>query len=157
MSIKLAKRAAASIMDRGVSSIRIANGSLEEAAKAITKEDVRALIKSGKIYAVKKRENLSLHGKALKEKRRKGRSRGPGRRKGTTRARRGILYQKKVRAQRRLIKDMKEKKELSNEQFKRYYALVKGGTFPTKLSLINHIRSSGISMTDERAKELKSI
>jgi large subunit ribosomal protein L19e len=157
MSIKLAKRAAAGILDRGVSSIRIANGSVEDAAKAITKEDVRALIKSGKIYALKEKPNLSLHGLELKRKRRKGRGRGPGRRKGTTRARQGLPYQKKVRAQRRLIKEMKAKNELDNAMFRKYYALVKGGTFPTKVSLINHIRSSGVQITEERAKELKSI
>lgn len=157
MSIKLAKRAASSIMRRGVSSIRISKGSLEDASKAITKEDVRALIKSGKMYAVKEGKNLSLHGKELKKKRRKGRARGPGRRKGSTKARTGVLYKKKVRAQRRIIGDLKAKGEIDNTVFKRYYALVKGGTFPTKMSLINHIRNSGISMTDERAKELKSI
>ncbi len=156
MSIKLTKRAAAQIMKRGVNSIRIQEGSLEDAKKAITKEDVRALIKSGKVYAIKEKTTLSLHGRELKRKRRAGRARGPGRRKGSHKARSGSPYVKKVRAQRRILASLKGANEIDNVMFKRYYALVKGGTFQTKLSLINHIRTS-VKMTDERAAELKKL
>lgn len=156
MSIKLTKRAAAQIMKRGVNSVRIQDGALEDAKKAITKEDVRALIKSGKVYAIKERTTLSLHGKELREKRHAGRARGPGRRKGAYKARRGSPYVKKVRAQRRILASLKGSGEMDNATFKRYYALVKGGTFQTKLSLINHIRT-GVKMSDERAAELKRL
>lgn len=156
MSIKLTKRAASSIMKRGVNSIRIADGALEDAKKAITKEDVRELIKSGKVYAIKEKRNLSLHGQELGEKRRAGRARGKGRRKGTMKARGGLAYKKKVRGQRRILKALKKSGEIDNAMFKRYYALVKGGTFQTKLSLINHIRTA-VKMDDGRAAELKKL
>ncbi len=156
MSIKFTKRAAALILRRGVNSIRIQDGALEDAQKAITKEDVRALIKSGKVYAIKANSTLSLHGKELKEKRHAGRARGPGRRKGTRKARKGMTYKKKVRAQRRILKALKKSSEIDNTMFKRYYALVKGGNFQTKLSLINHIRTT-VKMTDERVEELKKL
>ena len=76
MSIKLTKRIAAIVMDRGESSIRINPTALAEAKKAITREDVRVLIKNGSVYAIKEKKNLSLHGKELKKKRIAGRKRG---------------------------------------------------------------------------------
>ncbi len=156
MSIKLTKRAAAALLKRGVSSVRIAEGSLGDAKKALTKDDVRELVKAGKIYALPAKKNASLHGKELREKRRMGRSRGHGRRKGTSNARTGYSYKKKVRAQRRVLKALKKSGEINNATFKRYYALVKGGTFQTKMSMINHIRG-GVKIADERAAELKKL
>ncbi|MCL4375807.1 hypothetical protein M1394_03340 [Candidatus Marsarchaeota archaeon] len=87
MSIKFAKRAAGQILNRGESSIRINQNSLQDAAKAITKEDVRALISNGGIYAIPAKHNVSMNSKTLRKKRSEGRRRGKGRRRGTSNAR----------------------------------------------------------------------
>ena len=157
MSIKLTKRVAANILKRGVSSIRIKSDAIEDAGKAITREDVRALIKNGRVYALKEKENISMYSKVLKEKRAKGRRRGKGRKKGTRKARGMMTYQKKVRAQRRILSELKKEKAINNEMFKKFYALVKGGSFQTKMTLINHIKSKGVSITDEQMNKLKHI
>ena len=157
MSIKLTKRVAAIIMDRGENSIRINPTAIAEAKKAITREDVRALIKNGSVYAIKEKKNLSIHGKELRKKRIEGRKRGPGRRKGTKNARHNISYPKKIRGQRRILKNLKEDKIIDNVVFKKYYKLTKGGGFPTKISLINHIKDSGIKISDELTEKLKHI
>ncbi len=158
MSIKLTKRIAAIVMDRGESSIRINPTALAEAKKAITREDVRVLIKNGSVYAIKEKKNLSLHGKELKKKRIAGRKRGYGRRKGTKNARSGTsLYPKKIRGQRRILKSLKNDKIIDNIVFKKYYKLTKGGSFPTKISLINHIKDSGVKINDELMEKLKHI
>ncbi len=157
MSIKLTKRVAADLMKRGKNAVRIKEDSLEDATKAITREDVRDLIKKNAVYAKPKKKVLSLHGKLLKEKRKKGRARGPGRKRGTTKARTGDLYMKKIRAQRRIIKQLKEDKVIDNLTFKKFYALVKGGTFANKSSLLNHIKTHGIMLNDEMYNKLKHI
>ena len=157
MSIKLTKRTAASTLKRGKSSIRIKHDALEDAGKAITREDVRALIKNGRVYALKEKENISVYSKILKDKRAKGRRRGKGRKKGTRKARGTMTYQKKVRAQRRILAELKKEKAINNEMFKKFYALVKGGTFQTKMILINHIKSRGVNLTDEQMNKLKHI
>ncbi len=157
MSIKLTKRIAADILGRGENSIRISAGSLEEAKKAITREDVRSLIKTGSVYALKERGLLSIRGKILEKKKKQGRRRGPGTKKGTRKARSGNPYKKRIGGQRRVLKKLKEEKLIDNEMFKRFYALVKGGNFTGKATLINHIKESGIQIGDEKFAELKKL
>jgi large subunit ribosomal protein L19e len=157
MSIKLTKRIAADLLGRGVSSIRINGSGLEDADKAITREDVRRLITKGDVYAQKEKRNLSLYGKVLKKKRGQGRGRGPGRKKGTAKARRTVEHKKRIRAQRRVLFKLKDEKAINNELFKEFYKLVRGGTFTSKASLLGHIKSKGVVLSDEKFKELKHI
>ena len=155
MSIKLTRRIAAQIMKRGESSVRIKPDFTADAKKAITREDVRAMIESGSVYVIKPKHNLSAYSKVLKKKRMQGRRRGPGRRKGTSKARGTLEYPKKVRGQRRVIKALKADGTIDNEQFRKYYALVKGGTFASKASLISHIRNDGVAIDDDKAAKLR--
>jgi len=157
MSIELTKRIAADLLERGVSSIKISDKGLAEAKKAITREDVRKLIKDGLIYAEAQKKNTSIYGKELKVKRAKGRRRGTGSKKGTRNARGGTPYQKRIRALRRLLLELKKDKTIDNEKFKIFYRLAKGGTFQNKASMLNHIRESGINIDDEKYKKLKHI
>lgn len=157
MSIRLTKRIASELLGRGTSSIRIKPDFIKDAEKAITREDVRAMLKSGSIYATKEKHNISAYSKVLNEKRKKGRRRGAGRRKGTKAARGVLEYKKKIRGQRRLIKALKEEKLIDNEKFKKYYALVKGGNFISKASLLNHIRNDGININEDKAKQLRHV
>lgn len=81
MSVKLTRRVASELLKRGESAVKIKPDALKDAEKAITREDVRNLIKSGNIYATKAKHNISAYSKVLREKRKKGRRRGMGRRK----------------------------------------------------------------------------
>ncbi len=155
MTVRLTKRIAADLLERGVSSVRIKESATAEAEKAITREDVRALIKKGDIYALAEKRNVSTYGKLLKVKRSKGRSRGSGRKRGTIKARGSIEYKKKIRAQRRVLLALKGDKTINNELFKEFYRLVRGGTFQSKASLLGHIRGEGVGISDERYQKLK--
>lgn len=155
MTIQLTKRLAARILKRGVNAVKIKEIAYTEASKAITGEDVRALIKNGSLYTIKKKKNLSLHGKELHKKRLKGARRGTGKKKGTLKARTGRTYPQHIRAQRRIIKTLKVDSTINNEQFKKFYKLIKGGTFATKSQLINHIIQAGVSIDEERFNKLK--
>ncbi len=64
-----------------------------------------------------------------------------------------MLYKKKVRAQRRILSALKTEKTIDNENYKKFYRLVKGGTFQTKISLINHIKSQGVPAKPTRRTE----
>ena len=155
MSIKLTRRIAAQLLDRGETSVRIKKDSLEDATNAITRDDVRRLISSGGVYALPKKKTMSFHSKVLHKKRAEGRRRGPGRRKGTLKARGGLEYKKKIRGQRRVLAFLKGEHVLENDKFGEYYRLVKGGTFASKVLLLNRIRSDGIEITDEKFEKLK--
>lgn len=157
MSIKLTRRVAADLLGRGTSAVRIKEDAIPEAEKAITRDDVRALIQKGLVYAEKKKHNISAYGKILKEKRGQGRKRGTGKRRGTEKARASVEYKKRVRAQRRVLAQLKQEKAFNNEKFKEFYRLVKGGTFASKASLLGHIKGDGIQISDEQFKKLKHI
>ncbi|MGD0729159.1 MAG: 50S ribosomal protein L19e [Candidatus Micrarchaeaceae archaeon] len=157
MSIKLTKRIASELTERGESAIRIKPEMIAEAKKAITREDVRLLIKNGSIYTTKLKHNLSAYSKVLKEKRKQGRRRGIGRRKGTLKARGTVEYKKKIRGQRRVLAALKTEKIIANDRFKKYYALVKGGNFVNKVSLLNHIRNDGVQINDEKFNQLRHV
>jgi Ribosomal protein L19E len=63
MGVKLVRRVAADLLGRGESSIRLKGASIEDINKAITRDDVRELIKSGKVYALNEKHNLSVYGR----------------------------------------------------------------------------------------------
>ncbi len=156
--VTLVRRMAGNIMSRGQSKIRIKPSAMDDVKNVLTRDDVRGLIKDGKVYAIEEKHNLSLYGKKLREKRKQGRGRGPGRRRGTAKARHGDMdHKKRVRAQRRLLKVLKEDKTIDNEQFKHLYALVSGGTFMSKVSLLTRIKSSGIELSNEKYEKLRHI
>jgi large subunit ribosomal protein L19e len=157
MSVKLTRRIAAELMERGESAVKIKPSAINDAKKAITREDVRGLIKNGSIYPVKLKHNISAHSKVLKEKRKKGRRRGMGRRKGTLKARGTVEYKKRIRGQRRVLRMLKDESVIDNGRFKKYYALVKGGNFASKATLINHIKNDGVNMNDEKIKQLRHL
>jgi large subunit ribosomal protein L19e len=157
MSVELTRRIAAKIMKRGESKIRISRAAVADAEKAITADDVRALIKGGKVYAVKMKHNISFRSTVVRKKKMQGRRRGRGSRKGTAGARLSVDYKKRVRGQRRILKRLKSTNKIDNQTYKRFYLLVKGGTFANKASLISHMKSTGIDISDDAAKELRHI
>ncbi|MGC8571858.1 MAG: 50S ribosomal protein L19e [Candidatus Micrarchaeia archaeon] len=160
MSIKLTKRIAAEILGRGVSSIKITAKGLEDSKKAITREDVRKLIKDGSIYAEAQKHNKSLYSKPIITKKGKiKRRRGVSKRRGTKNARSNnrVAYEKRIRALRRILLALKKEKIIDNERFKKFYKLARGGMFATKGTMLNHIKESGINIDDEKMQKLKHI
>ena len=155
MSVKLTKRIASELLGRGMNSVRLKPEAVKEAEKALTRDDVRELIKSGCVFALKAKHNISQYGVELAKKRTQGRKRGQGKRRGTLKARGQLDYKKKIRAQRRVIASLKADKTIDNLMFKKLYLLVKGGTFPNKVTLLNRIRSEGVALDEEKFAKLR--
>jgi large subunit ribosomal protein L19e len=148
MSVKFTKRVAAELMGRGVNAIRMNPNNMEDINKAITRDDVRKLIKDGAVIALKPKHEL--YPRVVEEKRK----RGKGKRKGSANARKGRTWEKKVRSQRLVLRRLKDIKKIDNVVFKRYYLLIKGNAFPDKRSLLLHLSDDGIKMSDEELKQL---
>jgi large subunit ribosomal protein L19e len=155
MSSTFVRRIASDLLGRGESAIRFNPNSKEEISKAITRDDVRALIHSKAVFALPMKKNQSANSKILKEKRDAGRRRGRGKRKGTLKARGTMSWEKKVRSQRALIKELKKQGKLDTKTFSKYYGLVKGNVFPDKASLIRNLKSANIEVSDEFITQLK--
>lgn len=154
MGLKFAKRTASKLLGRGESAIKINPGAVSDAKKAITRDDIRALISNGSIYADKIKKNKSINAKMLKQKRDEGRRRGPGKRKGTRKARGGLTWEKKVRSQRMLLRELRGMKKLDTKSFNQFYGLIKGSFFPDKASLLRRLLENGVQLSDEEMKTI---
>lgn len=154
MTLQFTKRIAAELLKRGETSVRINPIAMENATKAMTREDVKRLIADGSVYALKAKHNLSLSSKKLRIRRAKGRSRGQGRRKGSDKARQGSRWEKKTRSQRLLLKQLKLTSKIDKKVFRRYYMLIKGNSFPDKASLLRHLEEGGIKVSPEELAKM---
>jgi len=119
---------AAKVLDVGVNRVRIDPENLERIADAITRDDIRALIREGIIWAesVKGISRGRIRRKrALKKKR----GRGSGSKKGAIGARlpRKRLWVTKVRAMRSHLKKVREKGDITSDVFDKLYLQIKGG------------------------------
>ena len=131
MSLKTAKRIAAYELDVGESRIKFKTENVSKAAEALTREDIRGLVKDGSIYAVAVSGQNRLRGKHYHDQKKKGRKRGRGNRKGKMYSR---ISQKddwmvKVRSQRRYLAKLREEKKLVGADARRVYLMVKGRAF----------------------------
>lgn len=81
------KRIAADLLKVGQTRVWIDPKSYEEVSEAVTREDIRKLIKRNVIQKKPKKGNSRGRYKRFKAQKDKGRRRGPGSRKGTRNAR----------------------------------------------------------------------
>ena len=125
------KKIASKILKCGVEKVWI-DPSNEKVRQAITRRDIRRFIKEG---AIKKIPDKKRKSKPSKPQQRMGS------RKGTKGARRGkkSSWLRVVRPQRKLIKELKEKKQLTPNTYRKVYKLVKGGMFRSKTHLMNYL------------------
>ena len=130
------KRIAARIMKCGVSRVRIKPS--EEVEEALTREDIRGLIQKGMIWSIQKKGTSKFASKKKLEQKRKGRMRGPGRRKGTKGARKNdkTKWIEKVRPLRRLLAELRENGQIGRQDYGVLYKRVKGGFFRNKKHLL---------------------
>jgi len=136
--LTLQRRLAAKILKVGKSKIWIDSARIKDAQTAITRIDVKNLIKKG---VIKK-----MPGKVKMPKEKKKRKRGPGSRKGSKHAR---LPKKRrwintVRPLRRMLKELKEGGQIDNRTYRKLYMLVKGGQFRNRSHLRIYLKQHGI-------------
>jgi len=107
---------------------------------AITKDDVRKLIVDGVVS--KKPDTGHSRGRAriLLEKKKLKRKRGPGKRKGTKKARKTTNeYNLKIRALRKKLKEIKSEDKLNGKSYSQTYLRIKGNYFRGKKHLEEYI------------------
>jgi len=133
MGVKTVRRLAADILKVGESRIWIDPERLEEVENAVTRADVRRLIKSGII-----RKRPASTPSRVRARAKSGRK-GPGSRKGAKGARLSVTWVEKVRAQRSLLKELRDKKIISRRVYRKLYLMVKGGAFASKRALMSYV------------------
>ena len=134
-TLRLQKRLAASILKVGQSRVWLDPERLDDIKSAITRADIRRLIKEGAIKA--------LPPKIKKPKEKKKRRKGPGRRKGSRKAGKDESI-KTVRALRKFLKELRDSGKITRRQYRELYLKVKGGMFRSRAHLKLYLRDRGI-------------
>jgi large subunit ribosomal protein L19e len=144
MNLSIVRRLAAEVLGVGESRVYIDPSKLDEAASAITKEDVRKLIEKGVIAAKPVRGTSRARAKLRHLKKRRGLRRGEGSRKGSVADLERKLWIARVRALRRYLRMLRNRRLIDKKAYRRLYKLVKGGVFQSRAHLKEYIKQQGL-------------
>ncbi|MFX1378116.1 MAG: 50S ribosomal protein L19e [Promethearchaeota archaeon] len=142
MNLKPQKRMAADILKCGENRVYFDPYLIEDISLAITREDVRNLIKQGAIQK-KYKQGISKYRKNLRHERKKrGRARGLGKRKGTKYARtpKKRTWIRRIRPIRRELKKLRDRKLITPANYRKLYKNAKGGMFTSVAQLNRYIK-----------------
>ena len=127
----------ARVLDVGSNRIRFEPDKLDDISDAITREDMRSLIKNGTIWTIKvKGISRSRAEKKLKTRRKHGTAAGSKKGKKTARVGKKEVYVKKTKAMRRHLKILKARNDINRETFWALYKRIKGGNVRS----LSHLR-----------------
>jgi large subunit ribosomal protein L19e len=134
VELKVQKRLAADIAGCSPKRISFDTSRLSDIKEAITKADIRGLIRDGAIL-VRPARGVSRHrARERQEKRSNGQMRGFGSRKGKATARlpHKEAWMTKIRNQRAFLQEIRERKLIDNKDFRMLYLRAKSGFFRSR-------------------------
>ncbi|MFP9192559.1 50S ribosomal protein L19e [Natronosalvus vescus] len=135
------KRLAADVLDVGKNRVWFDPDAQGDIASAITREEIRELVDDGVIRAKDARGNSRGRARERNKKRAYGHKKGPGKRRGKKGARQNEKEQwtSQIRAQRRKLRELRDKGELTPTQYRQLYRKASGGEFRSVRYLLNYI------------------
>ena len=134
MKLDVHKRKAAKLLKTSPKKIKFNTSKLADIKEAITKTDLRGLIRDGTISKKQDKGVSRVRARKTQTQRRKGLQKGAGKRKGSANARVNTKesWKAKVRTQRTFIKELKDKGIIEQKTYRMLYSKVKGGYFRSK-------------------------
>lgn len=139
------RRLAAKILKCGLGRVWVDPSSQEELADAVTRADIRSAIKAGVIRrkAVQGTSRVRARLHAIEVK--KGRHSGDGSRRGTPFARstKKERWMRRIRAQRDLLKELRDAERIPRSVYREFYRRAKGGMFRSRAHLVLNLKLAG--------------
>merc|ERR1712093_915488 len=149
--LRLQKRLAATVLKCGKKRVWIDPNETNEVALANSRKNIKKLFKDGLIM----KRQVGMHSrsrcKRVHEAKRKGRHQGHGKRRGTKNARMPskVLWMRRQRVLRRLLKKYREAKKISKDIYHYFYLHAKGNIYKNKSVLVEAIHK----MKQEKIRE----
>ncbi|MCK5031316.1 MAG: 50S ribosomal protein L19e [Thermoplasmatales archaeon] len=140
------RRMASTLLKCGANRVWMDHDRIDEIAKAVTKDDIRILIRGRAIESKQKKGTSRGRKKFNAEQKKKGRRRGYGSRKGAKYARlpRKERWIRTIRPIRSYLKMLRSEEKINRTIYRKYYRKAKGGEFRSKRHLETHLISDGI-------------
>lgn len=147
------RRMAAQLLKCGEGRVWIDPSRQEDLADAVTRKDIRGAIKAGVIQRLPIAGTSRGRARRLAEERRKGRHQGPGSRKGSplSRVTKKGRWMRRIRAQRSLLAELREKKTIPASVYRKFYQKAKGGMFRSRAHLMLNLRLAGHVPEEKKA------
>ncbi|UCD14289.1 MAG: 50S ribosomal protein L19e [Thermoplasmatales archaeon] len=146
------RRVAATILKCGENRVWMDPDRTDEIAKAVTRGDIKILVK-GRAIKSRQVQGISSGRKKFRQKQKdKGRRKGHGSRKGAKYARlsRKERWINTIRPIRAYLRQLRDDKLIDRGAYRKYYRKAKGGEFRNKHHLKTHLISDGILKEDKQ-------
>jgi len=139
------RRLAAALLNCGEGRVWIDPATQEELEDSVTRSDIRSAIKAGVIRRKPVRGTSRGRARRRAGELAKGRHAGPGSRRGTPSSRvpRKERWIRRIRAQRSLLRELREKKQIPAGVYREFYRRAKGGMFRSRSHLLVNLRLAG--------------
>ncbi|MBW2976675.1 50S ribosomal protein L19e [Candidatus Woesearchaeota archaeon] len=146
MKLTIQKRLAAQILKSSENAIWLDPNRLEEIKEAITKADIKSLIKDDAIKARRKRGISRYRARKRKKQKGKGRRRGRGSVKGgkQARLREKTRWINRSRLQRAFLQNLRDKGIINKSSYRMLYRKSKGGIFRSVRHIKIYMKEHGI-------------
>ena len=146
MSLKSQRRLAAEILKIGENRVWIDPERIEDVQMAITREEIKKLIHEGAIKKLKEKGVSRARARVIREKKKKGLRRGPGSRSGAMHARisKKEAWMKKIRALRRRLRELKEKKIITVSVYRKVYKMAGSGSFKSIAEMERYLKANNL-------------
>lgn len=138
MDLSAQRKIAAGVLNCGLNRVVFDESQAARIKEAITKQDMRGLVKAGFVRAAQKKGVSRVRARVRIIQRRGGKQQGSGTRKGRATARLPSKdkWMAKVRVQRTLLKELRASEKITQEQFKELYGKVKGDFFRSRRHIL---------------------
>lgn len=147
------KMMAGRILGCGITRVWIDPARTADVEEAITAEDIRALVKDGVIAAKPEKGNSGFRINKARQQKKKGRRRGRGSRKGGVKNAQKRRWIARIRAIRRLLRELKAQQRIGNKTYREIYGKSKSGIFRSKSHVMIYLERNGLLKEKTAGKE----
>jgi large subunit ribosomal protein L19e len=141
MNLTNQRRLAAAVLEVGLNRIWIDPEKIEDVEGAITRNEIKKLIKEGTIKALPVKNTSRGRARVLATKKRTGRRIGAGTKKGTKYSvvSEKTLWMNRIRALRKKLTELRDQRVITVNTYRQLYMKAKGGEFRSLAELDRHI------------------
>ncbi len=142
VDLKYQKRMAAEVLKCGAGRVYLDPNKTEDVAEAVTRSDIRSLVKNGVIRKTQKKGISRGRARHIAAQKKKGKRKGPGSRKGAKYARfpKKRRWIQTIRPIRRTLREYRDGGFIDASTYRKFYMQAKGGMFRNVGHLESHMK-----------------